>query len=176
MNKKFKRRTGPAASVILGLALLLGACAVETTPVNQPGEQPPPPQPFENLNPFIANINSEDGLSLELRGQARGHLPGKTSTFLLDIHNDTGETWQGRYCLLLVDQKGVVATFAQEDISLQPDAGLGTLLTAEFPVYLDEDAYGLFLIIPERFSSMTTIYVGENITAQGGPWPMVYCP
>jgi hypothetical protein len=176
MNQRRNKQGSIFLSFLLGLALLLSSCA----PANQPSiralEQPAQTQTLVNPDPFVTTMQGEDGILVELRGDTRGHLPGAVSTFLLDVHNETGETWEGSYCLQLVDRTGVVETLAAEAFSLQSEQGFGTLLNARFPEDLSEEAYGLTLIFPDRFETVTKVYVGENMTADGGPWPQGACP
>lgn len=164
------------AGCLFMLILLLSGCAPASPSANTAPALPLNSAQVENPDPFITSMKGEEGIFVELRGDTRGHLPGKSSTFLLDVHNETGTTWQARYCVQLLDREGVVETLAENQFSLQTAEGFGTLLNLEFPERLEEDAYGLSLAIPGRLEAVTTIYVGEKVAASGGPWPPTDCP
>ena len=82
-------------SLLLISTLLLAGC--QQTPANQ--EIPP--------DPFTSTWDmGKEGKMFSISGNSAGHKPGEQSEFLLKINNHSGDgTWQGEYCILLVNQE-----------------------------------------------------------------------
>lgn len=127
-------------------------------------------------DPFTARMNGGEGIVVELKGYAHGHQAGGEAHFELALRNDGDDAWQGRYCLVLVDQNGPVATFAADSFSLQPGAGDARTIDTRLPESLADGCYGLALVLPDRLASVTTVTVGEGDGPCGEPWPAPECP
>jgi hypothetical protein len=151
---------------VVALALIVVGCAGLTSAQGQEGN---PTDPFSN------RMGSGEGTVVEWSGYAQGHRPGEESTFELTLHNEGQETWSGLYCVQLLARDDVVATLVQAGFSLQPGQSWSRQVPIRFPDGLAEGAYGLALTVPGRLSSVTTIQVGEESEAYGGPWPESAC-
>jgi len=153
-------------------ALLLVSALLITGCQKSPANQEIPPDPFNTTWDL-----GEEGRSFSISGNSAGHMPGKQSEFLLKINNHSGaERWQGEYCILLVDTNGVVkeVTHEQFDIPL----GLETQQTVfvEFPEDF-EGPLGLCVVVPQRGTTVTTVWVGAKSNVSAGPWPTIKtCP
>jgi hypothetical protein len=152
--------------LLLVTGLFLTACTgIQETPL-----------PVISRDPFSLRIDSEDGTLLEMSGNSRGHVPGGESAFDFRLVNRGQETWAGEYCIQLVDESGVVTTFEQRDFSLAPGEAHSNPLRVVLPEDLAEGAYGLGVAIPDRWSSTTTIHVGDRTVESVGPFASPLCP
>ncbi len=151
---------------VVALALMVVGCAGPTKARGQEGNP---------TDPFSSRMEGREGTVTEWSGYAQGHRPGEESTFELTLVNESQETWSGLYCMQLLDRDDVVATLIKAGFSLQPGESWSRQVPVRFPDGLAEGAYGLALIIPGRLSNVTTIQVGEESEAYGGPWPEPDC-
>lgn len=151
---------------MVGLMLIVAACADPMGTKEQESRW---------TDPFSSRVEGEEGTAVDWSGYAQGHRPGQESTFGLVLHNGSQDAWQGRYCIQLLDRHSVVATLMQGVFSLQSGESWSRQVPIRFPDGLVEGAYGLALIIPGRLSSVSTIQVGKESEAFGGPWPEPVC-
>lgn len=157
------------AIVILVLSLLFTGCQKEDG------------SSFENEHdPFTTTWSMGDsGRTISVSGYTAGHSPGEESEFLLRLNNySTGmnENWQDEYRIFLVDMNGVVTEITSEQFNVP--GGLETQKTffVEFPEDY-EGAIGLCISIPQRGSSVTTLWIGDEKNMPEEPWPSFYtCP
>jgi hypothetical protein len=113
----------------------------------------------------------------ELTGYTDGFIPGNTYEFELLIRNDTGESWQGRYCMFLVNDKEIVLHIESEGFDLQPAGGLSRTVQMTVPEDYEDGAYGLTLLVSDRGASVTAIRIGEDTPQAAGPFLHVSsCP
>jgi len=159
-------RLSPIALTVVALALTTAACAVPAEAKRQKGNR---------TEPFSSRIERGDGAAVVWSGYAQGHRPGEESTFEITLHNGSQETWSGRYCIQLLDRHSALAALTQEEFSLQAGESWSGQVVVRFPDDLAEGAYGLALIIPGCFSSVTTIQVGNESDTYVGPWPEPLC-
>ena len=122
------------------------------------------------------NLGDEDRV-FGISGDRTGHMAEGTSEFELTLDNLSSDgPWQGEYCILLLDRNGIVdeVTRGQYDVP----AGLKTHET--IPVTFPEGfagPLGLCILIPERASVVSTLWVGTAPTGDAGPWPNIsVCP
>lgn len=106
-------------------------------------------------DPFTAHSVSEDGIEVLWSGFTAGHQPGDPSRFELQLSNNSDDTWDGRYCLLLMDPEGIIAPLTQDDFVLEPGGARGTDLDVALPEELEENAYTLALVVRRPAGSMT---------------------
>ena len=131
------------------------------------------PTPTQEVpQPFSARTESEDGAIVAWSGSTTRYEPGTEATFDLSIQNETGQPWQGRYCLLLLAGRShqVIATLEQRPCTLQPGVGFSNSLTVRFPTDLAEGAYGLTLVVRRPDGPMVDlvpIQVGETDEVRG---------
>ncbi|MFX0202335.1 MAG: hypothetical protein ACFFCW_40025, partial [Candidatus Hodarchaeota archaeon] len=59
---------------------------------------------IEPYNPFRASSSY-----VEISGYSAGYMPGDSATFTIALKNPTEQTVHGEFCLLLLDNEGVVA-------------------------------------------------------------------
>ena len=122
-------------------ALLVAGCSVSAAGEANPTEEPP--------QPFSARRESDSGAVVEWSGHVEGYEPDEEATFNIAIENKTGEAWPGRFCLQLMDGElpQVIATLEQRPFNLEDGVGFSDTITVTFPENLDEDAYGLSLVV-----------------------------
>jgi hypothetical protein len=170
--------------IIFTLALLAALIAGCGPSPESPSPAPPESsllQPQEGVetiptDQFSFRSESEDGTLVEARSFTSGYRPGDEFTYFLDAHNGGDDTWDVYYCLLLLDEEGIVANLAEEEFTLQPGEGFGTMLVARYPAGIPEGAYGLALVIPDRSASITVVHLGDDQIGSGGPFPEPTCP
>jgi hypothetical protein len=161
-----------AGLIAIPVLILLAASACVLPFIQQ---QPPPPLP-PNPDSFISTITGDDGMRIELRGQSSGFKPGDRTTYLLDVYNGTYQKWETNFCMLLVDEAGIISTLQEDSLSLNPKESTAQVLEIAFPADLSETTYGLMLIFPDRFSTHQAVSFGGSDRHSAGPWPMVSCP
>lgn len=154
------------ALAVVALALIHIGCAGPTEVKGQEGNP---------SDPFSSRMEGGKGTVVEWSHYVQRHRPGKESPFRLVLYNDSRDTWQGRYCIQLLDRHSVVATLTQEEFSLQAGESWSRQVLARFPDDLAEGACGLALIIPGHLSSVTSIEVGKESDTFGGPWSEPVC-
>jgi len=154
------------AALVLTVSLVATGCA------NAPASAETPPDPFTTS----WNLG-EEGRTFSLSGDSAGHVAGGTSEFLLKLDNSSGEgPWQGEYCVLLLDQDGIVKAVASEQYDVPAGGGTQRPILVEFPEG-HEGPLGLCIVMPERASGVTTVWVGTGRSGNAGPWPSITtCP
>lgn len=130
----------------------------------------------ELVQPFTVRVLGYPTSTMEFSGNTRGHRPGEESTFVLTLQNDSGTVWEWWYCVELLSRESVVAELARQEFVLQDGESRTEELEIYFPEYLEADAYGLAIVVPERFGSTKTIYVGEGVDeVEGASWADPRC-
>ncbi len=159
-------------SLVAALVLILAGVAIYgLASDDEPGDQASEPH-----DPFKTRWDMGEGYLVELTGHSRGHAPGQTSEFALQLESGR-DRWEDTYCAFLVDPEGVVLEIAREQINLDPGAGSVRSLQMELPEDFPEGPYGLVLLIPDRGSQVVTIWVGERRPESVSAWPRVdRCP
>ena len=153
-------------SLLLISTLLLAGC--QQTPANQ--EIPP--------DPFTSTWDMDkEGRMFSISGNSAGHKPGGKSEFLLKINNYSGDdAWQGEYCVLLVNQEGVIKEITHENFNVPVGLETQEQIFVEFPENF-EGPLGLCAVIPQQSTMITTLWVGTGRTGNAGPWPKIKtCP
>ena len=120
----------------------------------------------ETREPFAATRESEDGAIVGWSGYTEGYEPGAEESFDITIRNETEDSWEGRFCLQLLDGQmpQVITTLEQRPFTLEPGVGFSDQITVRFPDDLSEGAYGLSLAVHRSAGPMVDlvpIQVGE---------------
>jgi hypothetical protein len=155
---------------VVALAIV-SAAAVGCREPAIPPEVPP--------NPFTSVWGLGEKHVVTFSGDSAGHIAGAASEFTLELDNraaDIGERWQGEYCILLLDEHGVVAEIAHQHFDIPAGLKTHAPITVQFPADLD-GPYGLSVLIPNRGQLIQTIWIGEKRPVDVGPWPVLdTCP
>jgi len=163
-----RTKTIPASLIALAvtLSLLVAGCG------NTPASAGIPPDPFATS----WNLG-EEGRTFSISGDSAGHRAGETSEFLLKMDNSSGEEpWRGEYCVLLLDRDGIVKAVASGQYDVPVGGGTQRPILVEFPEGY-KGPLGLCIVIPERASVVTTVWVGTDRSGSAGPWPSITtCP
>ena len=147
---------------------LLAACAQTEDLTPEAGER----------NPFGVDIVGEDGTAVSLDGYGDGYSPGATETVRWGVQNNTGQPWNGRLCLQLLEPAPsiVVLPLAQEEFDLMSGSGFEREVHFDLPADLAPGTYGLALVIHNPTgptTSVTTVHVGKGEQEPfQGQWPM----
>ena len=145
------------------IALLLISALLITGCQKAPTNQGVPPDPFNTTWDL-----GEEGRAFSISGNSAGHIPGKQSEFLLKINNHTGaEPWQGEYCILLVDTDGIVKEITHEQFNVPVGIETQQPIFVEFPKDF-EGPLGLCVVVPQRGTTITTVWVGAKSTVSAG--------
>jgi hypothetical protein len=148
--------------LMIALGLILGsACAQAERPVSGLSD------------PFSARIESEDGLVVKWNGFSDGYKPGGSATVDIGIENGTSKPAELRYCMQLLDERDLLTSLAQNDVTLQPAGAFGTSVVLNIPQDLRVGAYGLALVVRRPAGPLVntvTIKVGDT-TATYAPEP-----
>ncbi|MFA5761852.1 MAG: hypothetical protein WCX07_05340 [Dehalococcoidales bacterium] len=139
-------------------------------------------QPLSNqdlsADPFTLPWSfDEEGRIISISGNSGGHTAGGNSDFQLSMDNTSGNAlWHGVYCILLIDEEGVIKEVAHEQYSVPVGLKTQKTVTVEFPEDL-EGPLGLCIVLPQHSSMATTLWVGSNRSEGAGPWPNIEtCP
>ncbi len=124
--------------------------------------------------PFYLQWWVDNGSYLSLEGPTRV-LPGEEVPFILRMNNSAQVNWDGKYCLLLLNQSDTENQLLDGKFSLKPGEGQEVVLNAKIPSELVEDAYGLALVIPGSMASVTTVQIGKSTDARAKSWPEPRC-
>jgi hypothetical protein len=130
------------------------------------------------FNPFTSTLSlDEEGRMFSVSGKSAGYTAGAQSEFKLSLDNRSGKnSWQGEYCILLIDQEGIVEEITHEQFNVQVGQEARKPLTVKFPEDF-KGPIGLCVVIPRHASMVTTLWVGEIGTSSAGPWPNITtCP
>ena len=167
-----KYKKSVQAIFYLMIALLFTGCTAVPlpSPLQSAAATPTP------YNPFTLNMEGGDGLDISLSGYSEGYLPGGKYTFNLSASNKGDEPAEYPYCVVLVDEEKVVATFVEDTFDLPAGNGFAKNIEVNFPENLESGAYALGIVIPNRLSSTTTIHIGEDSGQPAGPFATATCP
>lgn len=128
--------------------------------------------PGEFWSPFNSQSTWEIGdgrILVELSGFERGHEPGKTAEFTIDIQNLREESVQLNVCARLIDEAQVVQRLHEFDISIDPEESRTRTFSVEFDEELEPRSYGLAVVVGDLGSLIHTVRVGIA-DDEAGPW------
>jgi hypothetical protein len=125
-------------------------------------------------HPFRVDMAGGDGAEVSWRGYAEGYQPGTAEAMHLTINNSTGQAWDGRFCVLLLEPmpSSVVIPLAEQAFSLESEGGF----TQDVPVELPADlTLGLALVVHKPggpIVDVIPVQVGEGEREPfQGDWP-----
>jgi hypothetical protein len=152
------------AFTLLGL---LAACAQNDslTPVS------------EGRHPFSVDMMGGDGAGVSWQGDTDGYQPGAAATMRIAINNNTGQAWNGRFCVQLLEPmpSSVVIPLAEQEFSLESDGGFAQDVRVELPADLTPGIHGLALVVHEPTGPIVEVIpvqVGEGEREPfQGDWP-----
>ena len=147
-----------ALLLLTTITLLVTSCRTPANRNQNPNQ--------EIHDPFSARRESEDGVIVAWSGNTKGYEPGAEVVVDVTIQNETDQSWQGRYCLQLLNCQSheVVASLEQGTFTLESGVGLSDTIAGQLPEDLDEGGYALSLAVRRPGSPMVDlvpIQVGE---------------
>jgi len=128
-------------------------------------------------SPFSLDIQGGDGTTVSLDGYSDGYQAGKTETMRLAVKNNTGQPWNGRVCVQMLEPVPsiVVISLAQEEFDLPSGSGFERDIAGDLPADLSSGTYGLALVIHTPTgpaTSVTSVHVGDGQRQPfHGEWP-----
>lgn len=140
-------------------ALILGGCRISSDNVEKPME--------ESRERFSVRREDQDGATVACNGYSERYEPGEDAEFDITIKNDTGQIWDGAYCLQLMARESpvVIETMHQQQFTLTSGDGFSETITVRLPDNLDDGGYGLSLVVRKPVDpmvDMVSIQVGET--------------
>ncbi|MGC9334650.1 MAG: hypothetical protein ACP5JJ_10910, partial [Anaerolineae bacterium] len=154
-----------SALCALALLVLLVACSDQSTP------------DVAERHPFSLDIGGGDGAEVSWDGYTDGYRPGTTETMQLAVRNNTGQPWEGRLCMQLLEPQpsSVVIPLSEQEFDLESGGGFTRDILVDLPADLSAGTYGLALVVHKPAGpivSVIPVHVGEG---QGEPfqgeWP-----
>jgi hypothetical protein len=127
--------------------------------------------------PFSVDMTGGEGARVSWQGYNDGYRPGTAETMHLAVDNHTGQAWNGRFCVQLLEPmpSSVVVPLAKQEFSLEPDGGFAQDVQVELPADLTLGIHGLALVIHEPAGPIVDVipvHVGEGEgEAFHGDWP-----
>jgi hypothetical protein len=128
-------------------------------------------------HPFRVDIAGRDGARVSWQGYSDGYKPGMAGTMHLDIKNDTGQAWDGRFCVQLLEPVPSMAAIplAEQEFSLEPGGGFTQDVRVALPADLTLGVYGLALVVHQPTGPIVDVIpvqVGEGESESfHGDWP-----
>jgi hypothetical protein len=128
-------------------------------------------------HPFSVDMTGGDGARVSWQGDTDGYRPGTAETVRLAINNNTGQAWNGRFCVQLLEPmpSSVVIPLAEQEFSLKSDGGFAQDVRVELPADLTPRIHGLALVVHEPTGPIVEVIpvqVGEGEREPfQGDWP-----
>jgi hypothetical protein len=151
----------------LALLALLAACAQNDSSTAALGGR----------HPFSVDVAGGDGAKVSWQGDTDAYQPGTAETMHLTIDNSTGQAWNGRFCVQLLEPmpSSVVIPLAEQEFSLESDGGFSQDVRVELPADLTSGIHGLALVIHKPTGPIVDVIpvqVGEDERESfQGNWP-----
>jgi hypothetical protein len=152
------------AFTLLGL---LAACVPNDSSTPDPRQR----------NPFSIDMTGGEGARVSWQGYSDGYRPGTAETMHLAVDNHTGQTWNGRFCVQLLEPmpSPVVVPLAEQEFGLEPDGGFVQDVQVELPADLTPGIHGLALVIHEPAGPIVDVIPVQVGEGEGEPfqgdWP-----
>ena len=127
--------------------------------------------------PFSVDMTGAAGARVSWQGYSDGYRPGTEETLYLAIDNDTGQEWNGRFCVQLLEPmpSSTAIPLAKQEFSVKSDSGFAQEVRVDLPADLALGTHGLALVVHEPAGSIVgviPVQVGEDEGAPfHGDWP-----
>ncbi len=128
-------------------------------------------------HPFSVDIMGGDGARVSWQGYTDGYRPGTAETMRLAVNNNTGQAWNGRFCVQLLEPmpSSVVIPLAEQEFSLKSDGGFAQDVRVELPADLTLGIHGLALVVHEPTGPIVDVIPVQVGEGEGEPfqgdWP-----
>jgi hypothetical protein len=131
------------ASIFLIMTMVLSVTSCITQPISNPTAT------MKAREPFSARRVSGDGVVIAWSGFVNGYKNGSTEEFVITLENNTNVSWQGGYCLQLMNRQllQVITPLGQREFNLEPSNSFSDVLTTQLPENLDEGTFDLALVV-----------------------------
>jgi hypothetical protein len=151
---------------VLALLSLVVACS-QTDPTPDVAER----------HPFSLDIGGADRAEVSWDGYTDGYRPGTTETMQLAVRNNTGQPWDSRVCMQLLEPQpsSVVIPLSEQEFDLESGGGFARDVQVDLPADLSPGIYGLALVVHKPAGpivSVIPVQVGEGQREPfQGEWP-----
>jgi hypothetical protein len=138
---------------ILMLALLISGCSALQSS-DDTGEL------WSPFNDQSAWDVGDGRIRVEVSGYERGHQPGGSAEFTVEVENRRDAPADLDVCGKLIDEHMVVQEFNQERLMIEPNGSQQAIIDATLDEDVEPGAYGFAVIIDEIGVVVHTIRVG----------------
>ena len=127
--------------------------------------------------PFSVDMTGADGARVSWQGYSDGYRPGTAETLHLSIDNDTGQDWNGRFCVQFLEPmpSSVVIQLAEQEFSVRSHGGFAQDVRVELPADLALGIHGLALVVYEPTGAIVEVIPVQVGGGEGEPfhgdWP-----
>jgi hypothetical protein len=131
----------------------------------------------EGRHPFRVDLAGGDGAEVSWQGDTDGYQSSTAETMHLTINNSTGQAWNGRFCVQLLEPvpSSVVILLTEQEFSLESGGGFSQDVRVELPADLTPGIHGLALVVHEPngpIVDVIPVQVGESDGEPfQGDWP-----
>jgi len=131
----------------------------------------------EGRHPFRVDMVRGEGAEVSWQGYDDGYQPGTAETMHLDIKNSAGQTWEGRFCVLLLEPVPSLAVIplAEQEFSLESDGGFSQDVRVDLPADLELGIHGLAVVIHQPGGPIVEVIPVQVGGGEGEPfqgdWP-----
>jgi hypothetical protein len=164
---------------IVGALLLVGLigvvmCTLLSAPARSSGVEP---SVEGGRHPFRVDMAGGDGTRVSWQGYTDGYRPGTAETMRLAVDNSTGQAWNGRFCVQLLEPvpSSVIIPLAEQEFSLKSDGGFSQDVRVELPADLALGSHGLALVVHEPTGPIVDVIPVQVGEGEGDPfqgdWP-----
>lgn len=99
-------------------------------------------------------------IRVEVSGHERGHQPGRSAEFTVDVENLRDEPADLTVCAKLIDEHQVVQEFSGERLQIEPNQSDLAVIQASLDETIEPGAYGFAVVVGEIGFVVHTIRVG----------------
>jgi hypothetical protein len=131
----------------------------------------------EERHPFNVDMAAGDGARVSWQGYTDGYQPGTAEIMHLAINNNTGQAWNGRFCVQLLEPmpSSMVIPLAEQEFSLESGGGFAQDVRVELPADLTPGIHGLALVVHEPAGPIVEVIPVQLGEGEGeafqGDWP-----
>jgi len=128
-------------------------------------------------HPFSVDMTAGDGARVSWQGYADGYQPGTADTMRLAVNNNTGQAWNGRFCVQLLEPVPSLAVIplAEQEFSLESDGGFSQDVRVDLPADLELGIHGLAVVIHQPGGPIVEVIPVQVGGGEGEPfqgdWP-----
>lgn len=124
--------------------------------------------------PFAISMSNDTAFA-QLSADEALYQPGDEAIFEVTLKNKGDEPWLGRYCVKLLGDTYPPKELAQDDFMLQANEQFTQEVRVRLPEDLALGAYGLALVVPDEFTVVSKLAIGNDSDFPGETRPESIC-